>query len=155
VTARLAAVTSALAALVITGCGGNRGIHKPDPGALPLAPGSRVVAQTTRCDPGSNPYCAVELVVVNPRYRDSGALVVAERRTLARHNWIANHASNGDEHAADSPGDGLRVTYATAFNDLKDIELGWITRARPISVVLSRVIFQRSAALSVMLEVAA
>ena len=52
-----------------------------------------------------------------------------------------------------SPGDKLRVTYATAYGDLKDIELGWISRAKPISLALSHAIFDRAAAMSVMLEI--
>jgi hypothetical protein len=92
-------------------------------------------------------------VVVNRRLPNSWALVAQERRSLAEDGWIADHANNGDEHAAASPGDKLRVTYATAYGDLKDIELGWITRARAISLALSRAIFDRAAAMSVMLEV--
>jgi hypothetical protein len=50
--------------------------------------------------------------------------------------------------AADSPGARLRVTFATALLDLKDIELGWIKRPRPISLALSRAIFDGEAAMS-------
>jgi hypothetical protein len=152
-TAGRVVVVVALAAGALAGCGGNAGDISPDVGGLPLAEGSRIVSKVQQCDAGENPYCAVELVVVNPAYRDSGVLVVAERRTLARKGWTADHATNGDEHAAESPGDKLRVTYATADGDLKDIELGWIKRSHAISLALSHALFDRAAAISVMLEV--
>lgn len=125
----------------------------PTIGRLPLAPGSRVVSQVRQCDAGSNAYCALELVVVNKGSANSDALVALERRALRQRGWTITHANNGDEHAALSPGDKLRVTYATAYGDLKDIELGWIARAKPISLALSHEIFARAAAMSVMLEI--
>jgi hypothetical protein len=125
----------------------------PTIGRLPLAPGSRVVSQVRECDSGSNSYCAIELVVVNQSSANSGALVAQERHALAQRGWTETHANNGDEHAALSPGDKLRVTYATAYGELKDIELGWITRAKPISLALSHASFDRAAAMSVMLEI--
>jgi hypothetical protein len=148
---RVVVVVVALAACALAGCGG--GDRTPDLGKLPLAPGSRIVTQVRQCDAGSNAYCAVELVVVDPAWHDSGSLVFAEKRILAHHGWTPDRGTNGDEHAAESPGDKLRVTYATAYGDLKDIELGWIKRSHAISVALSHTLFDRSAAMSVMLEI--
>jgi hypothetical protein len=150
-TAGRVVVAVALAACALAGCGG--GDRTPDLARLPLAPGSRIVARAQQCDAGSNAYCAVELVVVDPAWHDSGSLVFAEKRILAHHGWAADRGANGDEHAAESPGDKLRVTYASAYGDLKDIELGWIKRSHAISVALSHTLFDRSAAMSVMLEI--
>ena len=152
-TAGRVVVAVALAACALAGCGGNGGDRTPALGKLPLAPGSRIVTQARQCDAGANAYCAVELVVVDPAWHDSGSLVFAEKRMLARYGWIEDRGINGDEHAAESPGDKLRVTYATAYGDLKDIELGWIKRSHAISVALSHTLFDRSAAMSVMLEI--
>jgi hypothetical protein len=147
----VAAVALATSALV--GCGGNGGHRSPPVGNLPLAPGSEVVAQVRKCDRGQNAYCAVEMVVVDRRYANSWKLVEGERRSLSQHGWTQTNADTGDEHAAQSPGHKLRVTYATAMGDLKDVELGWVTRSRAISLALSKTIFDRAAAMSVMLEV--
>jgi len=151
-TAGRVVVAVALAALGLAGCG-NSGDRSPELGGLPLAPGSRVVANVKQCDQGENAYCALELVVIDPAWHDSGSLVFAERKLLVRKGWTLDHATNGDEQAAESPGDKLRVTYATAYGDLKDIELGWIKRSHEISLALSRTLFDRGAAMSVMLEI--
>ena len=45
------------------------------------------------------------------------------------------------------------MTYATAYGDLKGIDLGWIKRSRTITLALSRALFDRASAMSVMLEV--
>jgi hypothetical protein len=146
-----AVVAAALAAGTLTGCG-NQGERSPALGKLPLAAGSRVVAQVRKCDRGQNEYCALELVVVNRGYANSWGLVDGERRSLSAHGWTQTHADTGDEHAAQSPGDKLRVTYATAMGDLKDVELGWITRTHRIAVAMSHTLFERTAAMSVLLE---
>jgi hypothetical protein len=147
-------VASALGAgaCALAGCGGNGGDRVPALSRLPLAPGSHVVAQVRKCNHGQNAYCALEVVVVDRRYPNSWALVDGERRSLSQHGWTETHADTGDEHAAQSPGTGLRVIYATAMGDLKDVELGWISRSHAISVALSNTIFARAAAMSVLLE---
>src|SRR5580704_17589472 len=153
---RVVAATLAAAVLtgagVLAGCGGNGGTRAPTLGKLPLAAGSQVVARVKKCDRGQNAYCALELVVVNRDYQNSWALVAGERRSLSQGGWTQTHADTGDEHAAQSPGDKLRVTYATAMGELKDVVLGWITRSHTISVALSKTIFARAAAMSVLLE---
>jgi hypothetical protein len=113
------------------------------------------VAAVRQCDRGSGPFCAVELVVVARRYRTSDALLASERRQLRKLGWTGTGGDTGDEQAADSPGHKLRLTYATAYGDLKGIDLGWIQRSRRITLALSHVLFNRSAAMSLMLELGA
>lgn len=149
---RVVAVALAAGIGALAGCGSDGGHRSPEVGKLPLAPGSKVVAQVRKCDRGQNAYCAVELVVVDRRYANSWKLVDGERQSLSQHGWTQTNADTGDEHAAQSPGHKLRVTYATAIGDLKDVELGWVTRSRAISLALSKTIFDRAAAMSVMLE---
>jgi len=143
-------LTAGLLALVaIAGCGGGAP-RRPNLSSVPLLAGEQVVARANACDAGANAYCALDVVLVDPRFRSAQALVTNERRWLKRHGWIRVSAQTGDEQAADSPGDRLRVTYSTAALDLKDIDLGWIKRPRPISLALSDAIYDGSAAMSVM-----
>jgi hypothetical protein len=142
------ALLAALAvAGTVAGCGGDAPRH-PSFSSVPLVGGAQVVARANACDAGANAYCAIDLVVVNPRFKTAQDLVTNERRWLKRSGWILVSAQTGDEMAADSPGARLRVTFATALLDLKDIELGWIKRPRPISLALSRAIFDGEAAMS-------
>jgi hypothetical protein len=134
--------------LAVAGCGGSAPRH-PSLGAVPLVPGGRVIVQANACDAGANAYCALDVVFVNPRFKSAQALVMNERRWLKRSGWIRVSAQTGDELAADSPSDRLRVTYATASLDLKDIDLGWIKRPRAISLALSDAIYDGSPAMSV------
>jgi hypothetical protein len=145
---------SALFALgvALAGCGSGGTRHVPDLSQLPLVPGVKIVAQARQCDKGDNPYCAVEIVLVGRSYKSSQDLLGIERERLVTLGWTREGADAGNEHAADSPGHKLRVTYATALTDLTGIELGWIRRAHRITVALSRTVFQRTAALSMMLE---
>jgi hypothetical protein len=152
-TAGRVVVAVALVALALAGCGGNGGDRSPNLAKLPLAPGTQIVSRVHQCDRGSNAYCAIELVVVDPAWHDAGSLVFAEKRALVRKGWTADDAPIGDEQAAESPGDKLRVTYATAYADLKDIEIGWIKRSHTISVALSRTLFSGTAGMSVILEI--
>jgi hypothetical protein len=124
----------------------------PDLTQLPLVPGTQIVARARQCDKGAAAYCAVEIVVVGRSYRTSQDLLGVERERLVSLGWTREGADTGNEHAADSPGHKLRVTYATALGDLTGIDLGWIKRPRPITLALSRTVFQRTAALSMMLE---
>jgi hypothetical protein len=115
-------------------------------------PGTKIVAQARQCDAGGSAYCAVEIVLAGPSYKDSQDLLGVERERLVSLGWTREGADTGNEHAADSPGHKLRVTYATALGDLTGIDLGWIKRPQPITLALSRSVFQRTAALSMMLE---
>ena len=144
----------ALPALIATlaGCGQSSAQHSPDLARLPLVRGARILAEARRCDRGANVFCAWELVVVATGYRTSDALLRSEHRRLLKLGWTGANADTGEEKAADSPGHKLRVTYATAYGDLKGIDLGWIKRSRQTTLTLSKAMFQHSPALSMLLE---
>jgi hypothetical protein len=146
----------ALGALVLAlaGCGGQGGSQTSlNLQQLPLVSGASVVAHARQCDRGANAFCALEAVVVAPRFRSSGALVASERRQLRKLGWSSMAGDDGDERAADSPGHKLRITYATAANDLLGIDEQWIKRPNNITFSLSQAMFKRTPAMSVMLEV--
>jgi hypothetical protein len=147
-----AVVVSVLLAALLAGCGAQRP-RSPSLAALPLVPDSRVAERVRACDQGSRAYCAIEMVIVDPHMRTSWQLEAAEQRALAHRKWTPEDASNGAEHAAESPGDRWRVTYSTAYGDLQGIDLGWIQRAHAITGALSNALFDRAPAISVMLEV--
>jgi len=136
-----------LAVVAVAGCGGGAP-RRPNLSSVPLVPGGRVVVRANACDAGANAYCALDVVFVNPRFKSAQDLVMNERRWLKRSGWIRVSAQTGDELAADSPTDHLRVTYATAALDLKDIDLGWIKRPRPIALALSDSIYDGAPAMS-------
>lgn len=143
-----AAVAMALAA---AGCGHSAGRRIPSVERVPLVPRTRVIAQVTRCDPGANSYCAVQLVVVG-RYAGSDALLRQERKYLQSLGWGLVNAQTGDEHAAESPGHRFHLVFATAALDLKDWDLGWVKRSPMIARMLSQTMIRRQPALSMMLE---
>lgn len=140
-------------AAILGGCGSSQAGRTPDISKLPLVPGAQVARQIRVCDNGASPYCGYELVVVDSHYKTSAALVAAEHKQLIAHGWSGANADTGDERAADSPGHKLRVTYATAYGDLKGIAFGWIKRSQSTALALSRTMFERSSAMSVLLEV--
>lgn len=146
------ALLAGAALVVLSGCGQSSSGKAPELAGVPLAGGIRVVAHNRRCDRGANPFCAVQLVVVGRRHQTSTDLMNGERDHLASLGWTQSNGDTGDEQAADSPGHKLRLTYATASNDLKGIDLGWIKRSRSITMALSRVMFDRAGAMSLMLE---
>jgi hypothetical protein len=145
-------VALVLLGTAVAGCGAG-GMRTPRLSSLPLVDGARVAAQEQVCDKGANPYCALDLVLIDPRYKSSNDLLSAERRELRKHGWTGANADTGDERAADSPGHKLRATYATAYGDLKGIDFVWIKRPRSIELALSRTMFDRVPAISVMLEI--
>jgi hypothetical protein len=136
---------------LLAGCG-QSGVKVPDSTRLPLVSGARVVQQVRQCDRGANAFCSLELVVVDPRYRNSLDLLTGEHQHLMSLGWTGANAEIGEERAADSPGHKLRVTFSTAGGDLKGIDLGWIHRSRKTALALSHALFAHSSALSVMLE---
>jgi hypothetical protein len=152
-------VVAALAALGISvalaGCGGGGKPHEPTAAQVPLVDGASVVAQVRQCDKGANAYCAIEMVVTDPRYRTSTDLVDQEHQKLRSHGWTGGEGDTADQKAADSPGHKLRVTYATASGDLRGVDLGSIQRSRKITLALSRALFDQAPAMSLMLEVGA
>jgi hypothetical protein len=151
-TARRLCLALTTLALVLAGCGGSGSKRVPPVAHLPLVPGAKIVTQVRRCDPGANAYCAWELVVVDPRYRSSDVLMLAERHHLLHQGWSTANAETGEQEAANSPGHRLRVTYATASGDLRGIDLGWIKRSAAVTMTLSQTMFRHTAAMSMLLE---
>lgn len=142
-----------ICAVLLGGCGAHTaGGGTPNPAALPLVRGSTVVARNTECDRSANAYCGVELVVVDREAHSSGALVAKERYRLRKLGWSFGQGDIPDERSASSPDGKLRVTYATASADLLGIDLGWITRSRMVAIALSRAMFRRESAMSIMIE---
>jgi len=153
-TVRLAFV-AALGAygLLLAGCGGGESSSGPPSlASLPLVDGATVLTQTRQCDRGTNSYCAIEAVVIDRSATSSGALVTREFGHLRALGWTGAAGDNGNERAANSPGHKLRVTYSTAQGDLTGIDLGWIKRPWPITWSLSRTVFERIPAMSIMFE---
>lgn len=143
-----------LATLVaIAGCGSASSTRPKSLRQVPLVPGAQIVSRATQCDGGSDPFCALEAVVVDRGVATSGALTAAEDRLLHRHGWKSSAGDDGDEVAADSPGQKLRVTFATAFDDLVGLDEQWIKRAPSIQIALERTLINRTSAMSIMLEV--
>jgi hypothetical protein len=146
------AVVAAIAAAV-AGCGSGSAGRSPQLSSLPLAPRVQVMTNVRQCNQGSNAYCAVELVVLGPSYASSRDLVLAERDKLRAAGWIGASPTTGDQLANESPKNKLRVTYTTAFEDLKGADLGWITRSWPTISALDQTLFSRRVAMSLLLEV--
>lgn len=119
---------------------------------LPLAPGAKIVWQQRRCDPGVSSYCSVEFVLAGPRYASSAALRDTQRAVLKRAGWGSAHGQTDAERAAQSPHRNLRMTYATAFNDLLSIDQGTIERAPGVTLALARQLFSQTPALSGILQ---
>lgn len=145
---------SAAVAAPIAGCG-RADARTPSVSGLPLPSGAQVIARQESCNPGASSYCGIEMVVLDKGYVSSQQLVLAERNRLRLRGWVGVSPDIGDEVANESSNDKLRVTYATAFADLKGIDLGWISRAWPIVSALDRTLFSGSPAMSVLLEVGA
>lgn len=124
----------------------------PELAKLPLVSGSRISVQLLRCDKGANAFCAWELVVVAPGYRSSEQLLRREHDHLRKAGWSGATADVTNEHAADSPGHKLRLTYATDYGDLQAIDLGYAKRSRKVTFALSRAIFDHAPTLSMLLE---
>ena len=137
----------------LCGCGSSSGPHHPNLAQLPLVDGANVVAKVRSCDRGKDPFCAIELVVVDRHYKTSTDLIEDEHARLREHGWTGGEGDTGYQKAADSPGHKLRVTYATAAGDLRGVDLGTIQRPRRITLALSRAMFDQAPAMSIMLEV--
>jgi hypothetical protein len=157
---RLGISTALLGALaVLTALGGCGTIsstaRSPTLGQLPLLPGSQIVAQAKACDQGPNAFCAIDLVVVNRRYRSSDILARDQSHELRKRGWSLSRGDTDLQSGANSPGHKLRLTFATASGDLREIDLGLIGRPWPITYALSTSMFDRAAAMSMMLEVGA
>jgi hypothetical protein len=145
----------ALAAAAIGGCGANKPNTTPTASAIPLVPGAHIAVQSRACDQGSHAYCAVDLVVVDHRYQSSDLLAKDESAVLQKHGWSPAAGDTSLEFGANSPGHRLRLTYARADGDLEGVDLGYINRPWPITYALSNTMYDRTAAMSMMLEVGA
>ena len=148
----VAATVGVLAALGAAGCGSGTPAGRPSVSGVPLVHGAHVVSEARRCDRGAHPYCALQLVLAGPGYPTSQVLLTDEQHHLKRSGWGVAEGDTDFERAAESPGNSLRVTYATATQDLRSIDLGTIQRARPIARALSAQMFARAPALSLMLQ---
>ena len=147
----LAAV--ALLAASLAGCGGTSQAQRtPAASAVPLVPGSQIVQRFQRCDQGAKAFCSIDLVVTNRSYDSSDLLAVDESHLLRQRGWSLAQGDTGLQFGANSPGHRLRLTYATASNDLQQIVLGAILRPWPIVYALSNSMFERAAAMSMRLE---
>ncbi len=141
-------------ALVIAGCGGS-GSRTPDLSRLPLVPGSHISFRVRVCDRGANAFCAWELLLVAPHLRDPEELIRAEHRYLRTRGWSGGQGDIGAEQAADSPGHRLRVTYATPIYELGGSDQDFIRRSKQLQLALSKAIFARTPAISMLVEIGA
>jgi hypothetical protein len=144
----------ALAAL-LGGCGASTPQRTPTVSDIPLLPGARITTQARQCDQGPRAFCSIELVVLDRSYTSSDILAHDESRHLRQAGWSLADGDTGTESSANSPGHKLRLTYSTAQDDLEQVDLGTILRQRPITLALSNAMFDRAAAMSMMLEVGA
>jgi hypothetical protein len=154
---RITAFVALTAGLIacLAGCGQSSASKTPTLSSLPIVPGATVTLRVKQCDQGANAFCAWDLVVVDPRSASSTALLHSERDLLKREGWTLANGDTGEQHAADSPGHKLRVTYASAYGDLKGIALGWIKRPRSVQLALSHTLFTGTSAISMLLELGA
>ena len=145
----VAAMVVVALVIVATGRGGTpRAIGLRD---IPMIPGTRVLTTVHSCDRGVNPYCSVQVVIVGDRYRTSQALRETYGAKLLQLGWTTTKGPDGNETAADSPGHELRLTFATAYEDLLGVDSNWIQRTSAISHSLSSAMFDRAPTLSIML----
>jgi hypothetical protein len=145
------ALLLAAAAALLAGCGASR-LHVPNAAKLPLVPGARVVERLRSCNRGANAYCAVDMVVEDPRYPNPPALARAERHLLRRSGWTVEYADVPAEYALLSPGARLHVTLAPVDHELRAIDLGQVQRPQAFALALSRALFAHRIALAVVLE---
>jgi hypothetical protein len=150
---RLGALASLALAAILAGCGASAPQRTPVAGDVPLVPGAEIAVQARACDRGSRVYCAVDLVVVDHHYVSSDNLARDESHVLQKHGWSLADGDTGLQSGANSRGHKLRLTFATATGDLRQIDLGQISRPWPIIYALSNTMFDRAAAMSIMLEV--
>ena len=118
-------------------------------------PGSQIIQQFRHCDRGANAFCSTDLVVTNRGYVSSDDLARDESHLLRKQGWSLSDGDTGLQFGANSPGHKLRLTYAAANNDLREIILGAINRPWPIISAMSTSMFDRAAAMSMRLEVGA
>jgi hypothetical protein len=147
------AVAAALTAATLAGCGSGGSARSPDLSKLPLVPGARIVSQARTCDKGANAFCDIELVVVAPSYKTSAELLTSEHAELRKSGWTGAEGDFGGQHAADSPGHKLHVTYALPYTDLGAYDFDYIKRSPTIARALAHLAFPGTPAMSVLLEI--
>lgn len=140
------------ALVALAGCGHSANRTPLSLQQLPLVPGAKVAKVIKQCDRGANAFCALELVIVNEHYRSADELEKAEHKWVRAAGWRGVGGDTVYENAAESPGHKLRLTYATASDDLRAVDLGYIHRPETIAVALSRTMFSHVPAMSVLLE---
>jgi hypothetical protein len=139
-------------AFVVAACGQGGSSNSLSISQLPLVDGARVVTQVRQCDSGANAFCAIQAVIVAPRFGSSGALVASEHRYLRKLGWSSMAGDNGNQRASESPGHKVRLTYGTGFGDLIGWDEKWITRPWPIVWTLDGEFIKGTPTMSVMLE---
>jgi hypothetical protein len=144
-----ALVALGLAGLALAGCGQSHELGNPQ---VPLIRGAQVLQQIRRCDEGSDAFCSLAMVVINPLKQSSGEFLVAERKHLRQLGWTVQDGEILQERSAVSPGHKLRIVYATAAGDLLALDQGWIKRPDPIGKTLSRMLFAGLPTISLMVE---
>jgi hypothetical protein len=149
----LSLLVLALSGLALAGCGSGGSPGRLSLSRLPLIPGASVLTQSRQCDRGTHAFCAIQAVVVDKQAHSSGAFVKNEQDQLHKLGWSTSAGDDGDEVAADAPGHMVRVTYATALNDLIGLDEKWIKRPWPIWAGLVQTMYSRTPAMSIMLEV--
>jgi hypothetical protein len=142
-------VALGLTALALAGCGQSTQLGNPQ---IPLVRGAQVLQQVRRCDEGSEAFCSLAMVVIDPLKKSSGDFLVAEREHLRKLGWTLQEGEIGQERSAVSPGRKLRIVYATAAGDLLALDQSWIKRPQPIGKTLSRTLFAQLPAISLMVE---
>jgi hypothetical protein len=142
-------------ALILAGCGASQAQRTPTAGDIPLVSGAQIAVQTRACDRGSRAFCSIDLVVVDHHYVSSDVLALDESHVLRKHGWSLADGDTGLQTAANSPGHKLRLTFSTADGDLREVDLGTINRPWPIVYALSSTMFDRTAAMSMRLEIGA
>ena len=152
---RLGVLAPLASAVIIAGCGGTQAQRTPTAKDIPLVPGAKIAVQAHACDQGSRVYCAVDLVVTDHHYVSSDLLALDESHVLKKHGWSLADGDTAYQTGANSPGHKLRLTFASATGDLRQIVLGQINRPWPITYALSNTMFDRKAAMSMRLEVGA
>ncbi len=143
-----------LSGLFLVSCGGGGPSGSLSLSQLPLVPGASVLTQVRQCDKGSDAFCTIEAVIVDKQAHSSGSLVASEHRQLHSLGWTTSAGDDGVQVAADSPGHKLRLTYATALGDLFGLDMDWLKQPRPraIGLSLAQTMFDRTPAMSIMLE---
>ncbi|MGO9903693.1 MAG: hypothetical protein ACLP0J_29420 [Solirubrobacteraceae bacterium] len=144
-------VLGVAACMALAGCGSS-GARVPPRWGLPLVPGTRVSVDARVCDKGADAFCARELVITGASYRSSNGLLADEHQLLRARGWQRIDATTGAEYGADSPGDKLRISYATAWEELSAVDYGWIKRKRLVALALSKALITHTPTLSVLLQ---